>query len=36
LLRKTKARAAGIDRLRHALPECRIEWDGGVLEPAKK
>ncbi len=35
-LRKTKASAAGIDRLRQALPTCRIEWDAGVIEPKKK
>jgi hypothetical protein len=35
-LRKTKANAAGIDRLHQALPRCRIEWDGGVVEAAKK
>ena len=30
---KTKATAAGIDTLKKALPECKIEWDGGVIEP---
>jgi len=32
-LRGTKATIAGIDRLKKALPQCRIEWDGGVIEP---
>jgi len=27
-LRKTKASAAGIERLHQALPKCKIEWDG--------
>jgi hypothetical protein len=35
-LRKTKASAGGIDRLHQALPACRIEWHGGVIEPGKK
>jgi hypothetical protein len=35
-LRKTKASAEGIDRLPQALPACRIDWDGGVIEPGKK
>jgi eukaryotic-like serine/threonine-protein kinase len=29
----TKVTAAGIDLLKEALPECRILWDGGVIEP---
>jgi tetratricopeptide (TPR) repeat protein/Leucine-rich repeat (LRR) protein/tRNA A-37 threonylcarbamoyl transferase component Bud32 len=32
-LRKTKATAAKIDELKAALPKCKIEWDGGVIEP---
>jgi hypothetical protein len=24
---------AGIDELAKALPKCKIEWDGGVIEP---
>ncbi len=32
-LRKTKVTAAKIDELKDALPKCRIEWDGGVIEP---
>ena len=33
-LQKTKVTAAGIDELIKALPKCKIEWDGGVIEPA--
>jgi hypothetical protein len=32
-LRGTKVTAAGVDDLKAALPQCRIEWDGGVSEP---
>ena len=32
-LQKTKVTAAGIEELRKALPQCRIVWDGGVIEP---
>jgi|GEM_PF-479670 len=32
-LKKTKVTAAGIDELKKALPLCKIEWDGGVIEP---
>jgi len=33
-LQKTKVTAAGIEELRKALPQCKIEWeDGGVIEP---
>ena len=32
-LNGTKVTAAGIDELKKALPGCRIEWDGGVIEP---
>ncbi len=35
-LSKTKVTAAGIDELKQALPQCWIEWDGGVIDPAKK
>jgi len=34
-VRRTKVTAAGIAELKRALPLCRIEWDGGVIEPAK-
>jgi serine/threonine protein kinase/Leucine-rich repeat (LRR) protein len=33
-LRGTKITAAGIDDLKAALPACRIEWDGGTIEPS--
>ncbi len=29
----TSVTQTGIDRLRTSLPNCRIEWDGGVIEP---
>src|SRR5262249_22831797 len=32
-VRKTKVTAAGIDGLKKALPRCKIEWDGGTIEP---
>jgi formylglycine-generating enzyme required for sulfatase activity len=32
-LKKTKVTARGIADLRKALPQCRIEWDGGAVEP---
>jgi hypothetical protein len=32
-LQKTKVTLAGIEELRKALPQCKIEWDGGVIEP---
>jgi hypothetical protein len=32
-LKKTKVTAAGIDKLKQALPDCKIEWDGGVIDP---
>jgi eukaryotic-like serine/threonine-protein kinase len=32
-LRKTKVTAAKIEELKKALPKCKIEWDGGVIEP---
>lgn len=33
MLQKTKVTPAGIDELKKALPKCKIEWDGGVVEP---
>ena len=30
----TKVTAAKIDELQRAWPRCKIEWDGGVIEPA--
>lgn len=32
-LRKTKVTAAGVATLQKALPNCKIDWDGGVIEP---
>lgn len=32
-LLKCKLTPAGVKRLAVALPACRIEWDGGVVEP---
>jgi hypothetical protein len=32
-LGKTKVTIAGIDDLKTALPKCKIQWDGGVIEP---
>jgi serine/threonine protein kinase/uncharacterized membrane protein len=34
-LRKTKVTAEGVRALSMALPKCKIEWDGGVIEPTK-
>ena len=34
-LQKTKVTPAGIDELKKALPQSKIEWDGGVIEPKK-
>ncbi len=34
-LGSTKVTAMGIDGLKNALPQCKIEWDGGVIEPKK-
>ncbi len=33
LLQGTTVTAAGIDELKKALPKCKIEWDGDVIEP---
>lgn len=32
-LLETKVTSAGIDELKTGLPQCRIKWDGGVIEP---
>ena len=32
-LRRTEVTAAMVDKLRQALPECRVEWDGGEITP---
>jgi hypothetical protein len=29
----TSVTEAGVDALHNAIPGCRIEWDGGVIEP---
>ena len=34
-LEKTKVTAAGIEELKKSHPQCRITWDGGVIEPGK-
>jgi hypothetical protein len=33
-LQETRFSAQGIDALAKSLPNCRIEWDGGVIEPS--
>jgi serine/threonine protein kinase len=32
-LLKTQVTAQGVEKLARALPRCKIEWDGGVIEP---
>jgi Leucine-rich repeat (LRR) protein len=32
-VRNTNVSAAGINTLKKALPGCKIDWDGGVIEP---
>jgi len=32
-LKGTKVTEAGVKKLAAALPGCKIEWDGGVIEP---
>jgi serine/threonine protein kinase/Leucine-rich repeat (LRR) protein len=32
-LKETKVTKEGIEKLSKALPKCRIEWDGGTIEP---
>ncbi len=32
-LQGTKVTAVGLTRLAAKLPECRIEWDGGIFKP---
>ncbi len=34
-LKRTKVTAAGVKKLAAALPQCKIEWDGGAIEPKK-
>jgi eukaryotic-like serine/threonine-protein kinase len=31
-LQKTKVDKSGVEKLAAALPDCRIEWDGGIVE----
>jgi len=31
----TKVTDAGARQLANALPQCKIEWDGGVIEPTR-
>ena len=33
-VRGTKVTEAGVKQLAAALPKCRIEWDGGMIEPS--
>jgi hypothetical protein len=35
VLTNTKVTADGVQKLAKALPKCRIEWDGGTIEPKK-
>ncbi|MCA9119649.1 MAG: protein kinase [Planctomycetaceae bacterium] len=35
IVQKTSVTEAGVTALSQALPNCRIEWDGGVIEPTK-
>ncbi len=32
-VQRTKVTEVGVKRLAAALPQCKIEWDGGVIEP---
>jgi len=32
-VRETKVTAAKIEELKKALPKCKLEWDGGIIEP---
>ncbi len=34
-VKSTKVTEAGVKKLSAALPGCKIEWDGGVIEPSK-
>ncbi len=35
ILAKTSVTEAGVQELAAALPQCKIEWDGGVIEPTQ-
>jgi hypothetical protein len=32
-VKQTNVTAAGVQKLAASVPACRIEWDGGVIEP---
>jgi hypothetical protein len=32
-VKNTMVTEAGVKKLSAALPECKMEWDGGVIEP---
>lgn len=34
-LEKTEVTKEGVERLAKALPQCKIVWDGGIIEPKK-
>lgn len=34
-LTKSSVTATGLEEVKHALPHCKITWDGGVIEPMK-
>jgi hypothetical protein len=31
----TRVTDAGVRQLAAALPQCKIEWDGGIIEPTR-
>ncbi|MCC9607843.1 protein kinase [Blastopirellula sp. JC732] len=35
-IEKTKITAAGVEKIRQALPRCKISWDGGTIQPAQR
>ena len=35
-VKKSTMTAKGIDELKNELPKCKIEWDGGTIEPKEK
>ena len=35
-VKKTKVTAAAVAAFAKAMPQCKIEWDGGIIEPTKK
>jgi len=36
MIGQTKVTEAGVKQLAKSLPQCSIEWDGGIIEPTKK